>query len=481
MEAGGLKRGLAWTGVVRWVGQLISWSSTLVLVRVLSPEDYGIVGIAAALAGWIGVVAELGLGSSILTATELTTPKLRELNTAALLAGLVAATILACLAFPAARVFDAPAVSGVLLIFAVGISMDSLRIVPSALLSRKLEYKRLASIDLAKSISQTCVVLTLALMGLGYWSLAIGQLVGASIATALSIRSAPIGVSFKSTKTRGPEFSRARMFLVGAVSWQTFRNADVWMLARAVGTAEVGAFNLARNLVSMPTDKIVTIITSVIPGYLVSARDDKPRLKRLFLTLSEVVFLVAVIPLVGLMLTADLAVPFLFGGKWMTAVTPIRFMCISTMIWASSMFAGHVANLEGGLRHTTLAGIIAAACSIPLYFFAARGFGGSGAAAAGIVIVAIVAYPNVKHALRTCNATWFEYARSAALALKASVGMTIAIAAVRLSLGPTLGDSAVFLLCVIVGIAVCALFIWQSESEQIRVLRQAIERKLKIR
>jgi teichuronic acid exporter len=466
--------------MVRWVAQLISWASTLVLVRVLSPEDYGIVGLAAAVAAWVGVLAELGLGSSTLTASELTTSKLARLNTVALLGGLLSAIVLSTLSLPAARLFGAPAVTGVLLVFALCIGVDALRVIPGALLGRRLDYKRLASIDLAKSIAQTCIVLTLALMGLGYWSLAVGQLVGSLIATALSIRSAPVGFSFKLSGEPGTELIRARMFLGGALSWQTYRNADVWMLGRFSGIADVGAFNLARNLVSMPTDKIVSIITSVTPGYFVSARDDKPKLKRLFLALSEVVYLVVIMPLVGLMLTADLAIPLLFGATWSASVTPIRYMCVSTMIWASSMLAGQVANLEGGLKSTTRAGILAAVASLPMYFFAARSFGGSGAAAAGIVIVSIVAYPSVKHALVTCNATWFEYASSAALAVKASVAMTIAVFLVRFGLGPVTGPTNEFVLSVFTGIAVCLVFVWRSDSEQVRNLRQAVQRKLKI-
>ena len=66
-----LVRGLAWTGAVKWLGQLLSWVSTIVVARLLSPEDYGIVAMAGVFIGFIGILNEFGLGAAVVALRHL--------------------------------------------------------------------------------------------------------------------------------------------------------------------------------------------------------------------------------------------------------------------------------------------------------------------------------------------------------------------------------------------------------------------------
>src|SRR5882762_3188051 len=65
-------RGLVWLGGVRWAAQLFTWGSTLVIARLLAPEDYGLVALGTVLTGFLEVITDLGLGSALVQRQDLT-------------------------------------------------------------------------------------------------------------------------------------------------------------------------------------------------------------------------------------------------------------------------------------------------------------------------------------------------------------------------------------------------------------------------
>src|ERR1043166_5362350 len=75
---------LAWTGALKWLGQILSWASTLVLARPLSPSDYGIAGMAMLFREFMQLVTEFGVGSAVVAMRELTDDVIAQLNTVAL-------------------------------------------------------------------------------------------------------------------------------------------------------------------------------------------------------------------------------------------------------------------------------------------------------------------------------------------------------------------------------------------------------------
>src|SRR3989442_12666108 len=82
-----LVRGVAWTGAANWAGQLVAWASTLIVARLLTPEDYGLVGMASIYLGLITLVSEFGLGSTVITLRDLSEEQVAQLNGLALLIG----------------------------------------------------------------------------------------------------------------------------------------------------------------------------------------------------------------------------------------------------------------------------------------------------------------------------------------------------------------------------------------------------------
>src|SRR5215471_2234664 len=85
---GKLIHGLAWTGGVKWSTQIVAWAATLFVARVLSPDDYGLVGMATVYLGLITMLSEFGIGTTVLTLRDLTSGEIAQLNGFSVLLGL---------------------------------------------------------------------------------------------------------------------------------------------------------------------------------------------------------------------------------------------------------------------------------------------------------------------------------------------------------------------------------------------------------
>jgi teichuronic acid exporter len=475
-----LRTGLAWTAVLRWTAQILSWAVTLLLVRLLSREDYGVAGLAGTVAMWIIVLADFGLGGAVVIGEELEETTQRRLHGLAILMGIAAGVLLAALGPAAAVFFRNGDVTKVMVVLACCLATDFARVVPGALAARQLKYPLLAKCELVRSLVQTLVVLGLALSGFGFWSLAVGQLAGSIVNTLLLWRVHPIRPLFDPRGIPKTVFGRARLVLTGSLSWQTYRNVDLWMVGRFLGTGEAGSLSAARSLAYVPIEKLVTVITAVSPGHLVAARDDKGRLKGLFATLTESTFLAVALPLSGLLLTADVAVPLILGDKWVDAINATRWLCLSTTIWTSAMIATQVCHVSEKLRQTSLANLAAVPVSLVAYFIGVTMGGLTGAAAASTIVVLVVSVPTISGALTVSGTSWREFFGFLRSAVVASTSMAVAVTAVKVALPPSLPPSARLAILSSAGAAGAAVTLWFVPSGVLDQVRAWVRMKARV-
>src|SRR5262249_45660734 len=95
-----LVRGIAWTGAMKWLSQLLSWSCTILVARLLTPADYGVFGMATVFFGLVSMANEFGLGTAVVTLPKLRTEQIAQVNGLSVLMGLAAFAISCVAASP---------------------------------------------------------------------------------------------------------------------------------------------------------------------------------------------------------------------------------------------------------------------------------------------------------------------------------------------------------------------------------------------
>ena len=169
--------GLGWLVAGRGIAQTIRWIATIYVIRLLAPEDYGIVAVATVLFGLMIRLCDAGFGNAVVVSDDTDDRTLGEffgflllVSTGLGLVHLLSAPLLAAF-------FNEPRIIPVMQVLSMGFVFTSLSIIPSALLTKKMRFKRVAISSSIATLTGTAVTVTLAYKGYAFWSLIIGQLV----------------------------------------------------------------------------------------------------------------------------------------------------------------------------------------------------------------------------------------------------------------------------------------------------------------
>ncbi len=239
---------LAWTAAGKWVSQLFAWASTLIVVRLLSPGDFGLLGMAATYLGLIGLLSEFGIGTAIVTLRDLTDKQISQLHKASVVFGIVGTIASASVALPLSRFFHAPQLTGLVVLMSLTFVITSFRSVPYALLQKDHRFDTLSWMDAVQALVQALSSAILVWMGLSFWAIAISGLLGAIVASALPYCRRPPSWERPQFTSIYESIVFSWHILISRLAWYLYSNADFIVAGRVLGQAALGSYTVAWNL-----------------------------------------------------------------------------------------------------------------------------------------------------------------------------------------------------------------------------------------
>lgn len=319
---------IAWTGVVKWTTQILTWVSTVVVARVLTPADYGLVAIASTIINFVTMINEFGLGTAVVTNRTLSHRQVGELNCLAVLFGFVGFVVSGLMAFPLSRFFEVPELAWVLIAMGASFLIAAFRTIPTALLEKDLQFKSLALVEGGQAIIASLCVVAMALLGWGYWALVMGLIVGTCAWTVFTLvyRSHPF--HWPILRSLADTITFSWHLVVMRVAWYIASNADRLMAGKILGQAAVGSYTFASTLASMPIEKVTGLVNRVTPAFFSTMQTDYAALRRYILNLTEGLALITFPAATGLALVAHDCVLLILGDQWKDVVVPLQLMAL---------------------------------------------------------------------------------------------------------------------------------------------------------
>ncbi len=162
---------LKWSAISKVVGQLVSWAVTVLVIRLLSPDDYGLIAISAVIISIFTSIAELGLGASIVQSRAISKNELEKLAGALLALNLGLGLIVGLAAPLAGALFNDSRLIDVVRVSALQFLFNAAATVPQSMVYREMRFKWLAFVDLASGLMTSLITLALAWRGAGVWAL----------------------------------------------------------------------------------------------------------------------------------------------------------------------------------------------------------------------------------------------------------------------------------------------------------------------
>lgn len=403
-----LVRGIAWTGAVKWLSQLFSWVSTIVVARLLNPEDYGIVAMAGVFVGFIGLLNEFGLGAAVVALRHLTEEQIASMHSLASLFGMAGFLLTCLVAVPAGRLYAVSDVPLVIVVMGAGFAFLAMRSVPSALLEKALRFKLLALLEGGQAIVAALITVGLAWWGAGYWALVVGGVAGHVAVTAVILSQHPVRYARPSFSSLREAIRFSSHVLVGRISWYAASNADVFIAGRILGQGIVGIYSFACTLANLPLDKITALLSRVMPAFYSSVQTDPTVLRRYLLLLTEGLTLLTFPVGVGMALVADAFVPVVLGEKWIGVVLPLQVLSCWAVVRSLFGLISPILFVTGGSRLSMLSGLF---CMVvyPLGFWIGSGWGAVGIALAWVAVQPVTWIVPYRHALAAVRLPFREY------------------------------------------------------------------------
>ncbi len=448
-----LVSGVAWTGGTKWATQVLSWAATLIVARILSPSDYGLMGMSAVYLGLVTLVNEFGLTSAILRHRDLTEEQIARVGGFSVLLGLVIATISVALSPFIARFYGEPAVAKIIAILSLNFIFGSLGVLPRALLARDLAYPRLAMIDGFTNLAQMLTMLALAVAGYRYMALVFGSLVGSGCGALLALK-------WRRHRLAWPgSFESIREALqvgwhnvVGRIAWYTYNSADFAVVGRVLGKQSLGAYTLGWEIATMPVERISSLVSSVTPGIFSAVQHDVVALRRYFLGVVEGLAYLTLPAAAGLALVAGEFVPVVLGPQWLGAILPLRLLAVYGGVRSIDTVTPQVLIYTGNSRSAMRYSVIAA-CVMPVLFVVGTRWGVGGVAAVWIVAYPLVVSPQYRLVFRVLQLSPAQYLRTLWPAISSTAIMTVAVIIVQATLPQQFSPVIRLVIEVLVGMA----------------------------
>lgn len=342
--------GVKWSGVSMGVVTALQFVTLAVLARLLSPSDFGLMGMIMVVIGFAQLFADMGISNAIIYRQDATREELSSLYWLNILAGVVVFFVV-CGGCPLITAFyHEPRLSNLIylssLIFLITPFGQQFQI----LLQKELRFNQLAKIEIISSFVNSSTAITLAIGGMGVFSLIWGQLAGTSFRVLL--------LSWWGWGNWRPRLHFATQNLKGYISFGLYQmgektvnyfnsNLDYLLIGFLLGAKALGYYTLAYNLVLRPLQMINPVITRVAFPVFSKMQNETDRLKRGYLKVLQLLSTVNFPMMAGLAVVAPIAVPVIFGEQWVPSIILIQILTIVGLLRSTGNPVGSLLLSKG--------------------------------------------------------------------------------------------------------------------------------------
>ena len=327
------KRGFIWNTVERLATNGIQFILTVILARLLSPDDYGIIAMPAIFLAIAQVLIDSGFANALIRKQDLNEKDLSTAFYFNIFVGLASYLILFLASPIIADFFKTPILSKLLKVTALVIFFNSLGIVQQALMTKRMDFKIQAVISACSTFFSGVIGVWMAYSGYGVWSLVFQQVSASLLRVALLWFYGhwhPLRLWSKESFHYLWTFGN-KIVIIGLLD-SIFNNIYAFIIGKQYNANDLGNYTRAQQFVELPIKNIGGIVQRVTFPLLSEIQDEKNRLRDVYLKLIEMTSLLVFPLMMGLAAMADPLIISLLGVKWSSCVIMFQILC-AAKIW----------------------------------------------------------------------------------------------------------------------------------------------------
>lgn len=340
--------GMLWTYSQQFGGQMVSFLVSVILARVLIPEEFGLIGMLTIFIGIGTVLFEGGLTSSLIRTSEVGSEDYSTVFYFNLGCSFFVYAVLFAIAPYIAKFYAQPQLTSIVRIYSLTFIVAAFGTVQNTILTRELKFKKQALVTLPALLIGSVMGITMAYLGFGVWSLVYSALANTffvSLFLWLSSAWYPT-VTFNKSKFHQHFHYGYKLTLSGILDI-LFTNLYQIIIGKFYSPSQVGYYTRANSLMMLPVGNISGALNRVIFPIFSKIQDDIPKLKSAYKKVMLLVLFV-VAPIIVLMgILAKPLVIFLFTEKWLSMVPIFQIICLSGILYPIHLYNLIILQVKG--------------------------------------------------------------------------------------------------------------------------------------
>lgn len=358
-----------WSSVQRFGGMIISFFSNLVLARLLTPEDYGMVGMLMVFISLSIVLIDGGLASALIQKKEPTNEDYSTVFYWNLILSIILFFALFLAAPAIAAFYRMPPLSAILRVQGIMLILNAFKIIQNNQLRKQLNFRRLTQINLTATIIGAVAGVTMALLGFGVWSLVGKELVESFFSFLLLWFGSSWRPVYAFSKNSFKElFSYGYLLLLSDLTESLVFHLQSLIIGRVFSARDLGFYSQARHIHSIPERTIPSVVDQVMFPVYSSLQDDNDKIvSTLKKSLKTLVFFNFPLMLLLVIIAEPLFI-ILLSAKWLDSVPYFQILCFGGMLYSLNSNNLNVIRSLGKSNYIFIITLIKRATTLLLVF-----------------------------------------------------------------------------------------------------------------
>ena len=435
--------------------------STVVLARLLTPQDFGLIAMVTVITGFVMMFKDMGLSMATVQRDEVNHAQISTLFWINVGLSLCVMVVIAALAPVIAWFYGEPRLTWITLALASAFVFSGFTVQHQALLRRQMRFGTLALIQIISMVVGIITAIIAASYGAGYWALVLMQL-----ATAITIAIGVwVGCDWRPGLPVRRSGIRKMLAFGGNLTGFNFmnyfaRNMDNVLIGRFWGPSQLGLYSKAYGLLLLPVQQITGPIMAVATPSLSRLQNDAERYRKYYLKAISLIAFVTMPSVMFLIIMSDEIIGLVLGQQWIGASRIFAILGISALFQPVLSTVGCLFISTGRTDRMFKWGIFSSLC-IVVSFIVGLPFGAIGVATAYTICILLLAVPALWYATKTTPITLLSIFRILWHPALATLGVcaaliTFKIFFIELSVGGK-GLAIGLAVTLIVYLAICCL------------------------
>lgn len=362
-----VRRSIALSFLENYSTLAISFVSSVIIARILTPHDIGIFSIGVAIVGMAHMLRDFGVGQYLIQQKELSNADIQAAFGLTLIIAWALALVIFLVAGPVSGLYETPEIRNVMWVLSVNFLLIPFGSVTMAVLRRRMDFGRLYWIRTSSALTHAGVAVSCAWLGYGYLSLAFASTSGILTTVLACALARPQGMPWRPGFNNLKRVLHFGSYVTGGRLATEMGNAfPELMIGKVIDIPAVGIFGRAMGLVELFNRAFVNVVWSVMLPHFANVVREEESVKDSFLTSVRLITAIAWPFFTVLGLMAFPIVRVLYGDQWDPAVPLVRLLCVFGAAGAAFVGYGQLVTALGKPRNQARIEVIGVVVKVTL-------------------------------------------------------------------------------------------------------------------